>query len=305
MPSKFMVCEHCGIGWIYKSEKAWYPQCWYCARAWKAERAVQLQEDWSEWGLWGPKQRKRAQRQAQRAAEHQAARKFLSQQDAADLSQDWDMLQSPPGLKVFQDSQYKEAAAALWENAEPAAQRLLREVGIPPPGAEQEDSPAKQISRCMQEYRKVTGIHRSLIAKKIRLQAKTEAIKKQFEDAVGQLSAISSKIEQVEGQLVKAQAQVKEKVDGVQRPQKTALTELLKEAGIDLTKDQEGNLDKLLATNEVEVAGLWKTEPGVPIELLDEDWNSYGPTRDPKRLRSNPLSRRSRSPNRGGVTPEA
>jgi len=80
---------------------------------------------------------------------------------------------------------------------------------------------------------------------------------------------------------------------------------LLKEAGIDLTKDQEGNLDKLLATNEVEVAGLWKTEPGVPTELLDEEWNGYGPTRDSKRLRSNPLSRRSRSPNRGGVTPEA
>ena len=187
----------------------------------------------------------------------------LNQHKETDLSQDWDMLQAPPGLKSPRDAQYKAAAAALWENAEPDAQRLLREAGIPPPDEDQEVPPAKQISRCMQEYKRVTWIHRTLIAKKVALQAKTEKIKKQFEAAVDQLTAVSSRIEEVEEQLMRSHAQVKEKVNSTQQPQITALSGLLKEAGIDLSKDQEGALDKLLTTNKIEVADLWKAEPGV------------------------------------------
>ena len=237
--SKVIVCEHCEKGWIYKSDRSWYPKCWHCGQAWKAQRAVQLQDDWGYWDYWWAHPSKRSQRQAQRAAAHKAAREFLSQQEENDLSQDWDMLQSPPGLKGPQEDKYKEAAAALWENAEPAAQRLLRAAGIPPPDEDPEVPPAKQISRCMQEYKNITWLHRTLIGKKVALQAKTEKIKQQFEAAVDQLTAVSSRIEEVEEQLMRAHAQVKEKVNSAQQPQITALSGLLKEAGIDLNKEQE------------------------------------------------------------------
>ena len=305
--SKVIVCEHCAKGWIYKSDKAWYPRCWSCGKSWTAQRAVQMQDEWSYWDHWWSQPNspnRRDQRNTRRAAEYQAAQSFLNQHKETDLSQDWDMLQSPPGLKSPRDDRYKAAAAALWENAEPDAQRLLREAGIPPPDEDQEVPPAKQISRCVQEYKRVTWIHRTLIAKKVALQAKTEKIKKQFEAAVDQLTAVSSRIEEVEEQLMRAHAQVKEKVNSTQQPQITALSGLLKEAGIDLSKDREGALDKLLTTNKIEVADLWKAEPGVPGELLEGDWFGYGPTRDSKKLRSTPLSRRSRSPSQERVTPE-
>ncbi|CAE7299641.1 unnamed protein product [Symbiodinium sp. KB8] len=268
--SKVIVCEHCETGWIYKPDRPWYPTCWHCGQAWKAQRTVQSQDDWGYWDSWWPQPSRKSQRQAQRAAGHRATQKFLSQQDEKDLSQDWDM--SPPGLMGPQDDKYKEAAAALWEGAEPAAQRLLRAAGIPPPDEDQEVPPAKQISRCMAEYKNITRLHRTLIGKKIALQAKTEKIKQQFEAAVDQLTAVSSRIEAVEEQLMRAHAQIKEKVNNAQQPQITALSGLLKEAGIDLNKEQEGALGKLLATNKLEVADLWKTEPGVPGELLEGDW---------------------------------
>ena len=192
---------------------------------------------------------------------------------------------SPPGLMGPQDDKYKEAAAALWEGAGPAAQRLLRAAGIPPPDEDQELPPAQQISKCMAEYKNITRLHRTLIGKKIAPQAKTEKIKQQFEAAVDQLTTVSSRIEAVEEQLMRAHAQIKEKVNNAQQPQITALSGLLKEAGIDLNKEQEGALGKLLA-------------------LLEGDWFGYGPARDPKRVRSTPLSRRSRSPSREGVNAE-
>ena len=297
--SKVIICEHCQTGWIYRPDRAWYPKCWHCGQSWKAQRTVQAQDDWGYWNSWWPQPSKKNQRQAQRAAEYRATQKFLSQQDEKDLSQDWDM--SPPGLMGPQDDKYKEAAAALWEGAEPAAQRLLRAAGTPPPDEDQEVPPAKQISRCMAEYKNITRLHRTLIGKKIALQAKTEKIKQQFKAAVDQLTAVSSRIEAVEEQLTRAHAQIKEKVNNAQQPQITALSGLLKEAGIDLNKEQEGALGKLLATNKLEVADLWKPEPGVPGELLEGDWFGYGPTRDPKKMRSTPLSRRSRSPSREGV----
>ena len=117
--SKVVICEHCQTGWIYRPDRAWYPKCWHCGQSWKAQRTVQAQDDWGYWNSWWPQPNKKNQRQAQRAAEYRATQKFLSQQDEQDLSQDWDM--SPPGLMGPQDDKYKEAAAALWEGAEPAA----------------------------------------------------------------------------------------------------------------------------------------------------------------------------------------
>ena len=52
------------------------------------------------------------------------------------------MLQPPPGLRTIKGDKYKEAVASLWEHAEPDAQRLLREAGIPPPEEAGEESPA-------------------------------------------------------------------------------------------------------------------------------------------------------------------
>ena len=95
----------------------------------------------------------------------------------------------------------------------------------------------------MQEYRKVTWIHRTLIAKKVALQAKRKRSKNNSRQQ-NQLTAVSSRIEEVKEQLMRAHAQVKEKVNSAQQP--TALSGLLKEAGIDLNKDQEGAFGKLL-----------------------------------------------------------
>ena len=223
---------------------------------------------------------------------------------------------SSPGLSIKGDK-YKDAIAALCEHAEPDAQRLLREAGIPPPSGQDEESPAKQLSKAfIQEYKRVTGAHRALISKKIRLQAKTEALKKQFEEAVDQLTAVSGKIEAVEQEIEKAHAQVKEKINAPRQPRITGVTSLLKEAGVTLSPDQTGALTKFLATvgdQALDAPSLWKAEAGVPRKLLESDWFSqdadgrneeYGPTRIDHRTRSNPLSRRSRSPTREGTTAE-
>ena len=262
---------------------------------------------------WPTKQSKASKRRsAQRAAEHQAASQFLSSQRTGDG--DWDMI-SPPGLSIKGDK-YKDAIAALWQHAEPDAQRLLREAGIPPPSGHDEESPAKQLSKSFQEYKRVTAKHRALISKKIRLQAKTEALKKQFEEAVDQLTAVSGKIEAVEQEIEKAHAQVKDKINAPRQPRITGVTSLLKEAGVTLSPDQTGALTKFLATvgdQALDVPSLWKAEAGVPCELLESDWFSqdadgrneeYGPSRTDHRTRSNPLSRTSRSPTREGTTAE-
>ena len=122
---------------------------------------------------------------------------------------------------------------------------MLREAGIPPPSGQDEESPAKQLSKSLQEYKRVTGEHRALISNKIRLQAKTEALKKQFEEAVDQLTAVSGKIEAVEQEIEKAHAQVKEKINAPRQPRITGVTSLLKEAGATLSPDQTGALTLL------------------------------------------------------------
>ena len=170
--------------------------------------------------------------------------------------------------------------------------------------------------KSLQEYKRVRGEHRALISKKIRLQAKTEALKKQFKEAVDQLTAVSGKIEAVEQEMEKAHARVKDQINAPRQPRITGVTNLLKEAGVTLSPDQTGALTKFLATvgdQDLDVPSLWKAEAGVPGELLDSDWFSqeangrngeYGPSRNDHRTRSNPLSRRSRSPTREGTNAE-
>ena len=114
----------------------------------------------------------------------------------------------------------------------------------------------------------------------------------------------------------KAHVQVKDLINAPRQPRITGVTNLLKEAAVTLTPDQTGALTKFLATvgdQDLDVPSLWKAEAGVPGELLDCDWLSqdangrngeYGPSRTDHRTRSNPLSRRSRSPTREGTNAE-
>ena len=305
MKTKVIYCENCTQGWVYKTDLEWYPQC---CRSWKWQPQEPQTDEWDYSWHWPSKQSKASKRRsAQRAAEHQAASQFLNSQRTGDG--DWDMF-SPPGLSI-QEDKYKDAIAALWEHAEPDAQRVLREAGIPPPSGHDE------LPNNLQEYKRVTGEHRALISKKIRLQAKTEALKKQFEEAVDQLTAVSGKIEAVEQEMEKAHARVKDQINAPKQPRITGVTNLLKEAGVTLSPpDQTGALTKFLATvgdQDLDVPSLWKAEAGVPGELLDSDWFSqeasgrhgeYGPSRNDHRTRSNPLSRRSRSPTREGTNAE-
>ena len=73
------------------------------------------------------------------------ASQFLNSQRPGDG--DWDMI-SPPGLSIKEDK-FRDAIAVLWEHAEPDAQRLLREAGIPFASGQDEESPAKQLSKSL------------------------------------------------------------------------------------------------------------------------------------------------------------
>ena len=99
----------------------------------------------------------------------------------------------------------------------------------------------------------------------------------------------------------KAHARVKDQINAPRQPRITGVTNLLKEAGV------------TVGDRDLDVPSLWKVEAGVPGELLDSDWFSqeangrngeYGPSRNDHRTRSNPLSRRSRSPTREGTNAE-
>ena len=122
MKTKVIYCENCTQGWAYKTDLEWYPQCWCCGRSWKWQPQESQKDEWDYSWHWPSKQSKaNKRRSAQRAAEHQAASQFLNSQRTGDG--DWDMF-SPPGLSI-QDDKYKDAIAALWEHAEPDAQRVL------------------------------------------------------------------------------------------------------------------------------------------------------------------------------------
>ena len=74
MPSKITVCEQCGVGWITKGQRKWYPWCWHCGCAWGNAAASTSESEDSQVWAWPAKPAKARQiRQAQRAAEHQAA----------------------------------------------------------------------------------------------------------------------------------------------------------------------------------------------------------------------------------------
>ena len=45
----------------------------------------------------------------------------------------------------------------------------------------------------MQDYKRITAKRRSLLARRVKLQAKIEAIKQEFEESVAKLAQISTK----------------------------------------------------------------------------------------------------------------
>ena len=74
MPSKITVCEQCGVGWITKGQRKWYPWCWHCGSAWGRAAASTSESEEAQAWTWPAKPAKSRQfRQAQRAAEHRAA----------------------------------------------------------------------------------------------------------------------------------------------------------------------------------------------------------------------------------------
>ena len=43
MPNKkYTECTWCGVGWCWKSEKAYYPVCWHCGEAWPGANQARL-----------------------------------------------------------------------------------------------------------------------------------------------------------------------------------------------------------------------------------------------------------------------
>ena len=85
MKTKVIFCENCTQGWVYKTDLAWYPQCWCCGRSWKWQLEESQAGEWDYSWHWPAKQSKASKRRsAQRAAEHQAASQFLSSQRTGD-----------------------------------------------------------------------------------------------------------------------------------------------------------------------------------------------------------------------------
>ena len=186
--------------------------------------------------------------------------------------------QPPPGLEArgaMSDQEYKEAAQSLWNGADEAAKILLKEAGIEEPKDEQmEEVPPKvRLQKTMAAYKQNTNELRSLIAKKVQLQSRTERLKEQFEQSMKELAAMSEKISQKEQDILKIQSAVKEQVEKEDQPkQAVEASRLLRCAGIALTPEQQAQLNKHLRheaeEGEPQNFPTWKKEVGVPAELI-------------------------------------
>ena len=118
--------------------------------------------------------------------------------------------------------EYDDAVASLWSNAAPKAQQVLRACGIEPPSDEEGKDPRAVL------YKQITQTHRSLVAKKVRLQEKADRIKAQFEQAVKDLAQVSKNIEKAEEHLVRVQGQVQSQLKEAEPPKVQDLQGLLK-----------------------------------------------------------------------------
>ena len=136
-------------------------------------------------------------------------------------------------------SEYEEAVASLWQDADPQAQKVLRACGIEPPKADTEADPRVTLHKYLAAYKSITQAHRSLVERKVQLQARADRIKTQFEQALKeQLADVSKDIATAEDNLSKVQNQVQEQLKNAEPP----------EAGVELSASQEGALSAYLHT---------------------------------------------------------
>ena len=64
-------------------------------------------------------------------------------------------------------SEYEEAVASLWQDADPQAQKVLRACGIEPPKADTEADPRVTLHKYLAAYKSITQAHRSLVERKV------------------------------------------------------------------------------------------------------------------------------------------
>ena len=198
-------------------------------------------------------------------------------------------------------SEYEEAVASLWQDADPQAQKVLRACGIEPPKADTEADPRVTLHKYLAAYKSITQAHRSLVERKVQLQARADRIKTQFEQALKELADVSKDIATAEDNLSKVQNQVQEQLKNAEPP----------EAGVELSASQEGALSAYLHTrrdgkdHEEEDDGMMDPFQDLSgkIPLTSNSFRQtgnfgdspggiqeFGPFRA-RRVRSNPLSR--------------
>ena len=146
------------------------------------------------------------------------------------------------------------------------------------------------------------------MAKKVRLQEKADRIKAQFEQAVKDLAQVSKNIEKAEEHLVRVQGQVQSQLKEAEPPKVQDLQGLLKNAGVNLTEDQEVSLSAYLQTmmkrkreddSMTDLGAGWFGEQPIPDIFPPEGMGDpgaggrvFGPSRTGRiSTRSNPLSR--------------
>ena len=201
--------------------------------------------------------------------------------------------------------EYQDAVASLWQDADPQAQQVLRACGIEPPSSETDTDPRKVLNRYLAEYKNITQQHRNLVSRKAQLQIKADKIKAQFEKAVQDLADVSKDIEKAEEHLCRVQTQVQERLRDSEPPQVQDLQGLLKNAGVNLTNEQQVALSAYIQTMKKpqddedamgDLGGGWFREPMAPSMFAEgrfasETDTGFGPQRAKATLRSNPLSR--------------
>ena len=187
-----------------------------------------------------------------------------------------------------------------WQHLDEGARTALEAAGWTPTHPQPEVPPKVRLQKTMAAYKQNTNELRSLIAKKVQLQSRTERLKEQFEQSMKELAAMSEKIAQKEQDILKIQSAVKEQVEKEDQPkQAVEASRLLRCAGIALTPEQQAQLNKHLRheaeEGEPQNFPTWKKEVGVPAELIGAalpEGTEFGPTRRRLDFRSSPTEGR-------------
>ena len=302
MPNRWIQCD-CGWGWAIRKDvkEGWTTHCECCGRNWEkllAKRQMQsspADNSSDEAAGWGHNVNWKPQRQVWAGEPWSPPRRAWKPE-------------APPGLgggPWMSSQEYQDAVASLWQDAEPQAQQVLRACGIEPPSSETDTDPRKVLNRYLAEYKSITQQHRNLVSRKAQLQIKADKIKAQFEKAVQDLAEVSKDIEKAEEHLCKVQTQVQERLRDSDPPQVQDLQSLLKNAGVNLSDEQQVALSTYIQTMKKpqddedamrDLGGGWLGEPLAPDMFAEGRFATgpdagFGPHRAKAIVRSNPLSR--------------